>query len=648
MWMKTLGVDLLSGSVNSKVQPRYSVVLLEDGEMTRREEVSRYKLIRLIRNERPERIACDNVYELFKKNRAKGFFYRLPQETRLVQVNGSPQAQEPLHIVAKRHGLHLTSRASSMEEAEACAILASRSVGYTAEMFTDECRIVVSRARSMGKGGQSQDRYRRKVHEAVGQKIKEVECVLKEKGLSYELSRVKADYGYSRGEFRVRAPSGVLKGIKRSRGPDVQVKKLRVEREGLEFVPGSVKEKGVIVGIDPGTTAGVAVLDLDGELCEVLSARDFSVNDAISHLTKYREVIIVASDVTPAPRFVEKVSSSLSSVLYTPPKPLTVQDKKELVVLKFSRDAYRNPHERDALAAALKAYNHYRNKLDHVERRLAELSLQRHEGEVKRMVIEGRSIDRAIKALTVTEEDKKEAARIEAEAPKEYRALIRTLREEIRVLKEEVEGLTKALKTRDGKIRALMGKLRDAREGELQKVIRKKEIKRGDREIAALKAKLGREKEMRQTLQEKLNRLRRSRLVEYSENLVLVKVISKFTREEINRARERIKNSDVIYLPDPAGGGRATAEKLLELEPKVLIAEKRRISEPAWGLLRDAIILSPRRVKVKIIEDYGIVDRGVLEGETRRERERMKLREASEKKEWLETYLERYRRRRKN
>jgi len=383
--MKVLGVDLFSGSVNSKTQPRYSVVLLKGGEVIRREEVSRYKLIRLIRNERADLIACDNIYELFRKNRARGFFYLLPPETRLVQVNGRPIAQEPLHIVAKRYGLHLTSRASSMEEAEACAVLASMHVGYTAEMFKAECRIVVSRARSMGKGGQSQDRYRRRVHEEVGHKIKEVEGILKEKGLSYELSRVKADYGFSRGEFRVKAPLGALQGIKRSRGPDVQVKKLRVERECLEFIPCSVEEKGVIVGIDPGTTTGVAVLDLDGELCEVFSARDFSVNDVISFLTKYREVIIVAGDVTPAPRFVEKVSGSLSSVLYTPPKSLTVKDKKERVILKFSKNAYRNPHERDALAAALKAYKHYRNKLEQVGKRLGELNMQRHEGEIKEL-----------------------------------------------------------------------------------------------------------------------------------------------------------------------------------------------------------------------------------------------------------------------
>jgi len=90
-----------------------------------------------------------------------------------------------------------------------------------------------------------------------------------------------------------------------------------------------------------------------------------------------------------------------------------------------------------------------------------------------------------------------------------------------------------------------------------------------------------------------------------------------------------------------------TAEKLLELEPKVLIAEKRRISEPAWDVLRDVVILSPRRVKVKIVEDYRIADKAALEEEVNKELEKMKLREESEKKEWLETYLERYRQRRK-
>lgn len=644
--MKILGVDLFSGSVNSKVQPRYSVVLLEDGVLKSRGEVSRRRLLRTIREQKPNRIACDNVYELFQKDRMKGFYYLLPENTKLVQVNGYPRAQEPLPLVAKRHGIQLSSRASSMEEAEACALLAMRNVGYYAEIFRDESRVIVSRARSMGRGGQSQDRYRRKVHAMVGQTIKEIEALLKEESISYELSLVRADYGYSRGAFHIKAPIASLRGIRKGRGPDVQVKKLPLERNRMEFIPMAVEEKAVVVGIDPGTTTGVAVVDLEGRLCEVYSARSFSVKDVLSSLIKYHPILVVASDVTPAPRFVEKISASLNSVLYTPHQTLSVAEKKSLVDARFTRDSYANSHERDALVAALKAYNHFKPKLEHVDKKLEQFNLPGLSDTVKGLTIKGVSIDRAIKSLSKPKKEVKEEPRREAE-PDKSKGVIRTLREEIRLLKEERGELCRVMSSLEEKVAKLTLELDRVKKEERRRLLREREIRRRNKETAALKSMLRKEKESKAALQEELRKLKRGRLAEFSENLALIKVLPKFTKEEIAGARGRIRGGDVILLLDPAGGGRATAERLLELEPKVLIAEKSRISEPAWSVLRNVVILSPRKVKVKIVENYGIADRGILEEEMNKARERMKLREAAEKRAWLETYLERYRQRRK-
>lgn len=638
--MKVLGVDILSGSVNSKIQPKYSLVLLEGGEIRMSEEVTRYEMLGMIRDIKPDRIACDNIFELFSKDRARKFFFSLPKNTQLVQVTGSPTAPEPLHIVAKRNGIPLTSRATSMEEALACARLAYSNVGFIVSAFEDECRIVVSRARSMGRGGQSQDRYRRKVHSEVALNIKEIKHLLDEKGIKYELMRTKADYGCSRGEFRVRCLRSELQGIKQRKGPDVQIKILPVEKKKLEFTSLAPRDKSVILGIDPGTTTALAVVDLDGKLLEVFSSRNFSFSDILSFTTKY-DVTVVASDVAPAPKLVEKIASSLNSVLFVPAQPLSVADKVAIVNEKFSRSSYANPHERDALAAVAKAYSNYKNTLEQVDKKLEELQLTKLNAEVRKLVLKGESVEGAVAKLTKRREEVKEVEKPEA-IPDEHRRIIRTLRDEIQILKEDREELQKALGESRQKITELERKLAYVATEESRMVRREREIAVREKEIQALKSGLREEKMLGENLQKKLNEFQRISLLESSGNLSLLKVIPQFTKEKISEAKDLIKSGDVLYIQDASGGGSSTAEKLLRLNPRAIITDKEKMSHPAREVLRNAIIIPPDRLKINLIENFGIVESNALEEEIKKEKERMKLESAAR----LESIIEEYRQRR--
>lgn len=644
--MRVLGVDLFSGSLNSKSQPRYSMVFLENGTIRVRDEVSRRKLLKTIKELKPDRIACDNIYELFKKSRERSFYYLLPENTKIVQVNGPPGAQRPLHIVAREHGVILSARASSMEEAEACAILASMDVGCYAELFTGESVITVTRARSLGRGGQSQNRFRRRVHERVGQKIKEVEAILKEERIPYELSLVRADYGYSKGEFHVKAPLSHLKKIKRSHGTDVQIKKLPVERRKMEFLPLDVEEKAVIVGIDPGTTVGLAIVDLDGHLCEVFSAKNFSQKDILSALVKYPQVLVVASDVSPAPRLVEKVATALNSVLYSPPNTLTVAEKKALVDSKFSKDEYSNSHERDAIAAAIKAFNHLKPKLENLDKRLKERDLTSLGAEVKTLAVKGMSLERAVDALTKTE-PKKEKKPKKPRKKRKDSGIIKTLREEIRLLKKERSELRRSLKSLQAKITKLEKELEKEAKDIRRKLMLDTEIKKKNKEIATLKSLLRDERREKAALVKEISNLKRRMLLESSEDLVLIKVLSKFTRSCIANEKKLIKKGDVIYLINPAGGGKAAALKLIQLEPKAIVADVTKLSEPALMALKEIPIISPEKVKIKLVDGYGVADKAVLDEEINRENEKIKLEKAIAKRKWLEAYLRKYRQGRK-
>jgi predicted RNase H-like nuclease (RuvC/YqgF family) len=128
--------------------------------------ISRHKLIRLIRERQPEIVAMDNVHELASdKRELVSILRRLPSLTKLVQVTGG-EHPEALTKLAKWHGMSF-DRLNPIEEAETCARLAARGVGQVLSAFEDRTWIKVSRRRSPGRGGWSQNRYRRKVHGAM-------------------------------------------------------------------------------------------------------------------------------------------------------------------------------------------------------------------------------------------------------------------------------------------------------------------------------------------------------------------------------------------------------------------------------------------------------------------------------------------------
>jgi len=46
-------------------------------------------------------------------------------------------------------------------------------------------------------------------------------------------------------------------------------------------------DKNIIVGYDPGTTVGIAILDTDGKLIEVFSQKNFSKDEVIKHISAF-------------------------------------------------------------------------------------------------------------------------------------------------------------------------------------------------------------------------------------------------------------------------------------------------------------------------------------------------------------------------
>ncbi len=148
----------------------------------------------------------------------------------------------------------------------------------------------------------------------------------------------------------------------------------------------------LIVGIDTGKTAAVVCLDLNGSVVHASHAAGEGINWIVSTIRSAGVPDVIATDKPDTgSEIIRKVNAAFNSTLYYPRKNILLREKKIIAKAR----SIKNPHERDAYVAALKAYNAYSNKLHQVER----LGRQRNVDDIdalKSKVIHRYSIDEAV------------------------------------------------------------------------------------------------------------------------------------------------------------------------------------------------------------------------------------------------------------
>ncbi|WP_284012828.1 DUF460 domain-containing protein [Halobaculum litoreum] len=592
------GVDIQSGDIRGDA-PSYALVVF-DGESIERDVVSHRKLRRRIESEEPAIVATDNAYELAADKDALVRFLRsLPHGTALVQVTGD-ERPEPLSRVASRHGVPYGKK--PMKEAEASARLAAANVGYEVTAFTDTTTVKVSRGRSTGKGGWSQDRYTRRIHGNVKRRTREVEAALDDAGLEYEVDITEKYGGYQNAVFSVAArPEDIP--VSANRSGDTRVEVERERRDGIEFEPLVKRRDRVIVGIDPGTTTAAAVVGLDGTVFDVHSTRTADTAALIEWLVERGRPVIVAADVTPMPETVEKFRRSFDAAGWTPESDLPVDEKLH----RTREEAYDNDHERDALAAALFAVDAHADQFARIGRQIP-AGIDRAEV-IARVVGDEQSVEGALADLRDDDGDEEEERGPEPREldPEEKR--IRDLESQVERLREHVDDLKDDLAAKDDEIEELEAELSDARREERLEARRDREVTRIRRENSRLERERDEAEETVEELEEKLARLKtlwkldHDNFADVSEgrDLVPVKAVEQFTKRAIEDADEQygLAAGDVVYLRDASGAGRATAERLAATEPRVVLRS---------GGLSDAAdeVLFERDVPVGPADDVAI------------------------------------------
>ncbi len=124
----------------------------------------------------------------------------------------------------------------------------------------------------------------------------------------------------------------------------------------------------LVAGIDVGTTTAVALFSLRGKIISVFSLRNPSDEEVLKEMLSWGKPVLLASDVSPVPKRVRSLASSIGASVWEPSYVITVERKREIV--KRLGLGKVSSHERDAIAAGYLAYSDIRPKIENLRRRL--------------------------------------------------------------------------------------------------------------------------------------------------------------------------------------------------------------------------------------------------------------------------------------
>ena len=636
------GVDIQSGDIRGDA-PAYALVVLDDGEIER-DVVSFRKLCRLIDDAEPALVATDNAYELAAdKNELVGFLRSLPSATKLVQVTGD-ERPEPLSRVASRHGVPYDKK--PMAEAEAAARLATANVGCEVSAFTDTTTVKVARGRSTGSGGWSQDRYTRRIHGNVKKVAREVESKLDSANLDYEQDVTEKYGGYSNAVFTVAATPDELP-VSTHRAGDTRIEIEREQRDGISYQPLVKRRDRVIVGIDPGTTTAAAVVSLDGRVLARFSSRTADTAEVTEWLIEQGRPLIVAADVTPIPQTVEEFRRSFEATAWTPESDLPVDEK-----LHRTRDhEYDNDHERDAMAAALYAYDDREDQFDRITDKTPP-QFDREEV-IAHVVANESSVEAALAELSDEDDGDDEESTHEPRELTSEEQRIKDLEAQVDRLQSHNEKLQAELTDREETIEEYEEKLSEAKREERREARERRAVSRLKRETDRLERERDEARERADELEAKLDRLKELWKLDHTDadavgkrNLVSVKIVEQFTNRALDDAEDEVglTRGDIIYFRDASGAGRSTAERVAAIEPRVIIRGGG-LSDAADEVLFEAgIPVGPADdVSIQEIDELAVVDDDEIEAVIDDWEERAEAREREQKASMVDELISEHR-----
>ncbi len=321
--------------------------------------------------------------------------------------------------------------------------------------------------------------------------------------------------------------------------------------------------KYLIVGVDPGDTTGLAILNLKGELIFKTQLRKPSFPAVVQLISKMGNPLIIAVDKKNPSRVVYKVARILNSQIYAPKKDLSKEEKLEIFSeglnsLKINKWGQ---HEKDAYTAARKAYKAYKNLLERIDIHSLEKKGKLYGDELKAAVLRGVSICNAIAKL---EKGKTRKISIQRRGGKPKNLPLQDLELKLKAKEAEIErlrvenkNLVSEMNALKEKINTYLYQIEEFKKQRNQRISKDRELfirdmkikklienfKKVSKENISLKKTLRELKLLVQKLNEALNK----------KTIVFVPLIENLTLEKIHAVNERlpIKGFTMVYVKNP-------------------------------------------------------------------------------------------------
>ncbi|MFP4117128.1 MAG: DUF460 domain-containing protein [Candidatus Aenigmatarchaeota archaeon] len=355
------------------------------------------------------------------------------------------------------------------------------------------------------------------------------------------------------------------------------------------------ERKRVIVGIDPGSTSAVAVLDLRGKLLNLYSEKHMSKEDIIRKVSGEGNPVLISTDKGKMPSTVEEITNSFGAKGFTPEEDLSVNSKKELT----GKYDYEDLHERDALASALKAYNSYKDKFKNIEARMDDLNIQDLTPQVKESVVKGdaKNVSEAVEmALGEEEEEGDEEEDVETtrnenveEKLDNYRQIIMKERKDKKKVKEQNERLKSKIEGLEEDKKELEEEVESLEQGKKKEVMKKREVKRLKRNVRSKENRIKDLEAEKSKLEKKvkhfrlLNKLRK-------EGKIPIRSLGKLSQRTLKKEHgNQTLEGSVIFVEEIEGDEEELLQGLKKMDVGSVIGDleesfiDRLISEGIWS-----------------------------------------------------------------
>ncbi|MEM4633665.1 MAG: DUF460 domain-containing protein [Candidatus Anstonellaceae archaeon] len=234
----------------------------------------------------------------------------------------------------------------------------------------------------------------------------------------------------------------------------------------------------LIVGIDPGSTVGVALLDFSGKKIATKSFLGGGISEAARFIEQHGTPSLVACDVANAPEMALRLASYFSCKAFCPQKDIREEEKRKIA----HGEELSNSHERDAYVAAIFAYRQNANNLRQIDS-LPGLH-ESDKAKIKHLLLKGYRIKDAFLELSEPVLESRHLPKQKL-AAQPVEASMEELRSRAATLARENAHLRMLVARLEAEKRQLEGKIRLLENGVRKSVLR-------DSELRKLRFKLGR------------------------------------------------------------------------------------------------------------------------------------------------------------